>query len=313
MYNLIKFILISLFLTFQSYGEASFKIVVSIKPIHSLVASICQGITDPILLMTENDSPHTHSLTPQQLQTLKQADLVIWIGENYETPWAKLINEQISSEKLLTLIKSKGLTLYPYRQQCFAGSCHESHHHHAHEGLHHNDLIDGHIWLDISNVRTIANMITEKLITIDPAHKEAYKDNLAKLLNDLIALESDLKQQLLTVSKKTYLIYHDGLQYFDKFFSFQMAASLVIEPDLPPNAQDYIVLKSWLGKTDSSQRPSCVFTEPSFPETFSQNIADEFKLKIQPLDYIGINISKGPKLYFSMMRQFVADFLAGMS
>jgi zinc transport system substrate-binding protein len=306
--KIIKFILITLGLTLPTSIHATPNIVVSIKPIHSLTAFICQGITTPTLLITGKDSPHTQSLTPNQLQAIQQADLVIWIGESYESHWAQPINKQVSPEKVLTLIQAKGLTLYPYRQQCLLLSSHDQRLHHPPD-----HFTDGHIWLDLHNARVIAQAIAHRLMDIDPCNKEKYQANLDQLLKDLVTLESDLKQQVSVIIKKTYIVYHDGLQYFDKFFGFQMAASLVVEPDSPPNAQDHLVLKDWLSKTPASQRPVCIFTEPAFQDGLSRSLAEEFQLKHQALDYLGTDLSEGPQAYFSMMRQLITDFINGIS
>jgi zinc transport system substrate-binding protein len=42
-------------------------IVVSIKPIHSIVSNITQGITTPKLLIKDNQSPHNFHLKPSQM------------------------------------------------------------------------------------------------------------------------------------------------------------------------------------------------------------------------------------------------------
>ena len=268
--------LIGLFLLpFTAKAASILNIQVSIKPIHGIVAFICQGVLEPGLLMTGQESPHTQALSPKQLQAL-QADLVIWIGPEYESRWQQ-----------------------PLR-------------HHDHEGHSHSGN-DGHIWLDLNNAKVIAQAIAEAIINLDPEHKVLYEKNLSEFLVQLVALESDLKQMLAPIKGKGYFVYHDGLQYFDKYFGFQMTASLVAEPDLPPNAQDLLRLKKLLSETPPEQRPACVFIEPGFNDTFSQNLAAEFNLKRQPIDYIGYDVPQGPQAYFVIMRQLVKDFIEGMS
>ena len=306
--------LIGLFLLpFTAKAASILNIQVSIKPIHGIVAFICQGVLEPGLLMTGQESPHTQALSPKQLQALQQADLVIWIGPEYESRWQQPLRQQVKPEKILSLSQSPGLTLYPYRQQGI--SCdHEHDHgcHHDHEGHSHSGN-DGHIWLDLNNAKVIAQEIAEAIINLDPEHKVLYEKNLSEFLVQLVALESDLKQMLAPIKGKGYFVYHDGLQYFDKYFGFQMTASLVAEPDLPPNAQDLLRLKKLLSETPPEQRPACVFIEPGFNDTFSQNLAAEFNLKRQPIDYIGYDVPQGPQAYFVIMRQLVKDFIEGMS
>src|SRR4051812_10061029 len=67
------------------------KVVTSIKPIHSLVAGVMQGVGEPVLLVRSAASPHSFSLRPSDARALNEADLVFWVGEDLETFLAKPI------------------------------------------------------------------------------------------------------------------------------------------------------------------------------------------------------------------------------
>ena len=54
--------------------DGSPSIVVSIKPLHSLVSSVTRGVTDPVLLFEGFSSPHTAQLKPSMMRTLHSAD-----------------------------------------------------------------------------------------------------------------------------------------------------------------------------------------------------------------------------------------------
>ena len=47
------------------------QVVVSIKPIHSLVASIMKGVGEPSLIVEGAASPHTYSLKPSNARALR--------------------------------------------------------------------------------------------------------------------------------------------------------------------------------------------------------------------------------------------------
>ena len=59
-------------------------VVVSIKPIHSLVAAIMQGVGEPGLIVEGAASPHTYSLKPSNAAALQDADVVFWVGHGLE-------------------------------------------------------------------------------------------------------------------------------------------------------------------------------------------------------------------------------------
>src|SRR4051794_27721066 len=59
-------------------------VVTSIKPIHSLVASIMQGVGEPELIVDGAASPHTYSLKPSNARALQSAKVIFWVGSGLE-------------------------------------------------------------------------------------------------------------------------------------------------------------------------------------------------------------------------------------
>ena len=99
-----------------SIAQAAPKVVASILPVHSLVASVMDGVGKPTLLLTGNASPHTFSLKPSQARLLSQADAVFWVAHGIEAflekPMETLAKKGVSVE----LGGTKGLMLLKYRE-----------------------------------------------------------------------------------------------------------------------------------------------------------------------------------------------------
>ena len=68
----------------QLMAASDLKVLVSIKPFHSLVSAIMQGVSEPLLLLNGNNSPHSFALRPSSAESLQQVDLVFWAGETLE-------------------------------------------------------------------------------------------------------------------------------------------------------------------------------------------------------------------------------------
>ncbi|MDX2494706.1 MAG: zinc ABC transporter substrate-binding protein, partial [Desulfuromusa sp.] len=60
-------------------------VVVSIKPLHSLVAGVMQGVGKPLLLVKGGGSPHGYVLRPSEARALAKAQLVVWVGHELES------------------------------------------------------------------------------------------------------------------------------------------------------------------------------------------------------------------------------------
>jgi zinc transport system substrate-binding protein len=57
-------------------GADEINVVVSIKPVHSLVAGVMQGVDEPVLLVKGTGSEHSYSLRPSEARSLQNADVV---------------------------------------------------------------------------------------------------------------------------------------------------------------------------------------------------------------------------------------------
>ena len=70
-------------------------IVVSIKPIHSIVSTLMNGVSKPQLLLKSNESAHTFHIKPSQLNLLSNVDLLITIGDSFESGLTKVIRNYL--------------------------------------------------------------------------------------------------------------------------------------------------------------------------------------------------------------------------
>ena len=61
---------------------ADIKAVATIKPIHSLLASVMEGVGTPSLIVEGSNSPHNFTLKPSHATMLEEADIIFWVGED---------------------------------------------------------------------------------------------------------------------------------------------------------------------------------------------------------------------------------------
>ena len=66
-------------------AHAEINVVSSVKPLHSLVSGVMEGVARPDLIVKGSASPHTYSLRPSQARQLEDADLVFWMGHELES------------------------------------------------------------------------------------------------------------------------------------------------------------------------------------------------------------------------------------
>ena len=130
-------------------------VVVSIQPIHSLVAGVMEGVGEPVLIVEGAGSPHTYALRPSEAKALQDAELVVWVGESMETFLSGSIETLAPSARVLELMDVPGVHVVGFREgaawEVEAHDDETDHDDHAdhddHDGHDHHG-VDGHIWLD---------------------------------------------------------------------------------------------------------------------------------------------------------------------
>jgi zinc transport system substrate-binding protein len=105
------------FISLISSANADVRVVTSIKPIHSLVSYIMDGIGKPDVIVDGYNSPHNFSLKPSHAKMLENADLVIWIGEDLENFLEKPLNTIAKKAKNLEIMDLKGIKKYDFREK----------------------------------------------------------------------------------------------------------------------------------------------------------------------------------------------------
>ncbi|MBT6910865.1 MAG: zinc ABC transporter solute-binding protein [Rhodospirillaceae bacterium] len=68
----------------QANTSTTPSIVVTLKPVHALIAGVMAGAGEPHLLISTGADPHSHALRPSEARALAQADGIFWIGPGLE-------------------------------------------------------------------------------------------------------------------------------------------------------------------------------------------------------------------------------------
>jgi len=91
-----------------SMAAAEIRVVASVKPIHSLVAAVMNGVGAPGLIVEGAASPHTYSLKPSNATALQDADVVFWVGHGLEAFLEKPLEALAGKATVVTLEDAAG-------------------------------------------------------------------------------------------------------------------------------------------------------------------------------------------------------------
>ena len=287
------------------------EVVVSLKPLHSLVASVMGETGEPRLMVTGAASPHTYQMRPSDAEVLSAADLIVWVGESMERFLDRPIAVLGSGADVVTLHEAAGMGLLPNRE---GGIWHDEqaevhvdeHDDHGHD---HGDF-DMHVWLDPGNAGRIVDVVADALVRIDPGRAETYRANAEATRMRIGALESSLHERLAPMRQRAFIVFHDGYGYFEHAFGLNGKGAVAVDPARPPSAKRLTELRGALAEHDIQ----CVFTEPQFKPDLVRTVVEGTGIRTAALDPLGVDVEPGPNAWFEIMRGLgdaVADCLGG--
>ena len=96
--------------------QAAPRVVVTIKPLHSLVSGVMEGVGTPDLLVQGSISPHLYSLRPSDIHTIDQGDLVVWIGAAVESFLFRHMKEVKRETAVVSPLNMHGVVLLSKRR-----------------------------------------------------------------------------------------------------------------------------------------------------------------------------------------------------
>lgn len=288
-------------------------VVASIKPVHSLVAGVMQGIGEPQLIVRGAASPHTYAMRPSEAATLERASLIFWIGHDMEAFLDKALESLPGEARIVELAEAEGIELLPLRE---GGTfeAHEDEKVHAHEEPeegheHEHGAFDMHFWLDPENAKAMVRAIEAALAAADPRNAGRYGENAAVLLARLDALAHEIGAELAPVRGKGFIVFHDAYHYFERRFGVEAAGSITVSPEIMPGAERVAEIRARVSELGAT----CVFAEPQFEPKLVEVAIEGTQAKAGMLDPEGGSLTEGPELYFDLLRNMASSLRSCLS
>jgi zinc transport system substrate-binding protein len=304
-------------------------VVTSIKPIHSLVSAIMQGVGEPELIVDGAASPHTYNMKPSNARALQEAKVVFWVGPGLEAFLQKPLEALGADASVVELDNAPGLVKLPFRE----GGAFEPHddgddaehdsaspaehdnvsaeaHDHAEaDHDHEHGTFDTHLWLDPMNAKAMAAMITTTLVAADPANALTYQGNAKALDDRLDALDKEIAATVAPIKDKPFVVFHDAYQYFEHRYGIRVAGSITVSPETIPGAERVSQIHRKVGDLGAT----CVFAEPQFEPRLIDVVIEGTRAKSGVLDPEAATLKAGPDLYFTLMRGIADSMKACLS
>ncbi len=266
-------------------------VVVSILPLYHIAQAVMGNVGHPVLLVPEGASEHAYALKPSQYAAIQKADVLIWIGPSLETYLTDAI-AKVPVSRQMVLLAEPYMLRYPLRQ--------------TDDTIPQNVPMDPHLWLDSFNAMTIAKQLEKRLSALDPERQKIYRRNVAKFVEKISALNTELEKKLTPMQSIPFLVYHDAFQYFEKRYGLKRLDSIVLSPTVPIGAKRWLAMSQLV----KAEHIPCIFSEPQNHSDTLKQFATENHVKLGVLNPMGAEIPAGTEGYAALLTD-IADELVG--
>jgi len=245
------------------------QVCVSIPPLLGVFRAIGGDAVQVTSLMSDQDDPHTFSPTPQTVAKLRDTDLFVTIGVDYEKVLASKVSRMFP--ELVLVDASRSLHRLGH-------DGHAEHAEHDAHGCEHAS--DPHVWLSIPNLITIADNARAALSKASPEHAKTFAKNYSEYEKALRARHTEFADRLKSLKGRSFCVYHPVFGYFARDYDLHQA-TVEIDGKAPSPRQ----LRD-LYKKATKEGFRVVFVQPQFNEGPAKTIAERIGgrvVRVNPL------------------------------
>lgn len=267
---------------------ADVSVVTTIRPLEFIAKAVIGELGSTDSLIGRNASPHHFNFTPSNRRALNRADLVLWVGPEFEVHLSESMERLVKDRPLITVFDLPGInTLY----------------------LAESAAKDGHLWLSSQNAKVIANGLKAQLIEIDPANGAAYSKNLEQFIAKVDASSTAIEASLAEYKDTSFLVYHNGFQYFEQEFGLSHLLPLVLDPEVSPSINQIVAVRNMI----AAEKPGCLISEfdanPDLVNTFTRDV----EMKIVEVDLLGYDIPLTGQAYIELLDSIAGSYKTCLS
>lgn len=167
-------------------------------------------------------------------------------------------------------------------------------------GKHVHGEIDPHLWQDVRNAMSYVEIIRDTLIEVDPAGAREYSANAAAYLDQLQALDDEVRAIIAEVpeGRRTLVTTHDAFGYLAAAYGVRIAGFVTPNPAVEPSLAE----RKRLTETIRNLHVPAVFLEPNLASRSSTlvEVAKEQGIEVCPI--YGDAFDTKVTTYLAMMR-----------
>lgn len=261
--------------------------VTTIYPLQNFVERVGGDFVYVSNVIPAGTEPHDYEPSPRDVADVRQADLLVYVGQGIDG-WA--------AEAAPEVTNNGGLSLSAER---IAGIDAEA------------SNTDPHVWLDPIIAQDVVRAVVQALIALDPDHAKEYQANADAYLAELVALDADYAHGLQTCKLNDIIVAHDAFGYLAKRYDFIIHPISGLSPEAEPSVRDLTNLVREAKRLDIQTIFFETLVSPELAQTLAKELHAETAV-LNPLEGLSAEEIAAGKDYITVMRDNLNALRAAM-
>ncbi|MGY1738513.1 metal ABC transporter substrate-binding protein [Geodermatophilus sp. SYSU D00684] len=245
--------------------------------------------------------PHDLELTPQDVASLTEADLVVYLAG-----FQPGLDEAVDEAGDAAWDAGEAADLSPAAEEHgHEGESEEEHAEHAGED---GEAVDPHFWLDPTRLADVGDALADRLAEVDPDGADTYRENAAALRTDLETLDAEMEQGLADCAVTTLVTAHDAFGYLGERYGLDVVGVSGLSPSTEPSPAQLAEISTLVRE----RGVTTVYTETLVDPAVAETVAEEAGVRTAVLDPIeGLTDESAGDDYLAVMRADLATLQEG--
>jgi len=233
-------------------------VVASFYPLEEAVERVAGPAVDVVNLTPAGVEPHDLELSPADVASIAEADVVVYVGGGFQPSVEDALGE--TSGTVVDVLQVVRTLPAPSSEP--------------------GQSVDPHVWLDPTRYRQIVDRVAEALEVADPGSAGAFTVNAGAFGRDLLELASAYATGLENCRSRIIVSSHAAFAYLADAYGLRQEAIAGISPEAEADPRRLADLSDLV----RSEGVTTVFTEEMAPPDVAQTLAEEAGVDVAVLN-----------------------------
>lgn len=142
---------------------------------------------------------------------------------------------------------------------------------------------DPHIWLDLTMLSQMTEIIRDALIELDADNAETYRTNATALIGEFAEMDNRYSEELSMCVRRTIVVPHNAFSYLGRRYSIDILAIAGISPESEPSAQRLAELTDLVREESLTHIFFETLASPRIAETLAREVGAQ-TLVLNPVE-----------------------------